>query len=523
MIRCNRPRPLSHDLRRQRVQLGAAVAQADHAGPAGRIGDLRDRERRRVHEEEAGGAVQRLTERGRVLDRDGQRAEHRDVLPGGQPQAQVGAVPVGRGGLQRPAGGQRRDHRVVGVQRGRVRPRAGPAGPRRRRPDRRPVRAVRAARRPGPSIPCRERIIQCRPKASLRPASMTDTDAMAEHFDVLIIGAGLSGIGAAWRLQERLPGKTYAILEARDAIGGTWDLFRYPGRALGLGHVHPQLPVPAVARAPSRSRPATSIRRYIEETAAEAGITRHIRFGTKVIAADWSSAAARWTADASRPAASTDLHFPVRVRRLLRLRPRLPARFPGPGRLRRAVGAPAVLAGRTSTTPASKVVVIGSGATAVTLVPGHGRRRRARDHAAALPQLPDRAAGARRGRRRAAPGPAGRGWPTGWPGPRTSCSPRASTSSPGGGPERVQKLLRDARGARARRRRVRGRALHPELRAVGPAALRDPGGRPLHRDPGRPGLGGHRPHRPLRAGGHPADAPAGCSRPTSWSRPPGCR
>ena len=56
-----------------------------------------------------------------------------------------------------------------------------------------------------------------------------DTDSMAEHFDVLIIGAGLSGIGAAWRLREQLPGKTYAILEARDAIGGTWDLFRYPG------------------------------------------------------------------------------------------------------------------------------------------------------------------------------------------------------------------------------------------------------------------------------------------------------
>jgi monooxygenase len=52
---------------------------------------------------------------------------------------------------------------------------------------------------------------------------------MTEHVDVLIVGAGLSGIGAACRLQERLPGKTYAVLEARDTIGGTWDLFRYPG------------------------------------------------------------------------------------------------------------------------------------------------------------------------------------------------------------------------------------------------------------------------------------------------------
>jgi cation diffusion facilitator CzcD-associated flavoprotein CzcO len=55
------------------------------------------------------------------------------------------------------------------------------------------------------------------------------TSPMADHFDVLIIGAGLSGIGAAWRLRQQRPGTTYAILEARDAIGGTWDLFRYPG------------------------------------------------------------------------------------------------------------------------------------------------------------------------------------------------------------------------------------------------------------------------------------------------------
>ena len=74
-------------------------------------------------------------------------------------------------------------------------------------------------------------------------------DPAGEHVDVLIVGAGLSGIGAAYRLQEQCPGTSYAVLEARAAIGGTWDLFRYPGRALGLGRVHPQLPVPAVARA----------------------------------------------------------------------------------------------------------------------------------------------------------------------------------------------------------------------------------------------------------------------------------
>jgi cation diffusion facilitator CzcD-associated flavoprotein CzcO len=69
-----------------------------------------------------------------------------------------------------------------------------------------------------------------------------------EHVDVLIVGAGLSGIGAACRLRERCPGQRFAILEARDRSGGTWDLFRYPRRALGFRHVHPRLSVPAVDR-----------------------------------------------------------------------------------------------------------------------------------------------------------------------------------------------------------------------------------------------------------------------------------
>ena len=70
----------------------------------------------------------------------------------------------------------------------------------------------------------------------------------ADHVDVLIVGAGLSGIGAAHHLQERCPGKSYAILEAREAIGGTWDLFRYPGHPLRLRHAHARLPLPALDR-----------------------------------------------------------------------------------------------------------------------------------------------------------------------------------------------------------------------------------------------------------------------------------
>ena len=67
-----------------------------------------------------------------------------------------------------------------------------------------------------------------------------------EHFDVLIVGAGISGIGAGYHLQTCSPGKTYAILEGRDAIGGTWDLFRYPGVRSDFGHVHAGLRLQAV-------------------------------------------------------------------------------------------------------------------------------------------------------------------------------------------------------------------------------------------------------------------------------------
>jgi cation diffusion facilitator CzcD-associated flavoprotein CzcO len=117
-----------------------------------------------------------------------------------------------------------------------------------------------------------------------------------EHFDVLIVGAGLSGIGAGYHLQARLPGRTYAILEAREAIGGTWDLFRYPGvrsdsDMFTLGYAfRPWKEAKAIADGPS-------ILRYVRETAAEFGIDRHIRFRHRVVSAAWSSAEARWTVE----------------------------------------------------------------------------------------------------------------------------------------------------------------------------------------------------------------------------------
>lgn len=119
-----------------------------------------------------------------------------------------------------------------------------------------------------------------------------------EHVDVLIVGAGLSGIDAGYRLQTQCPDLGYAILESRDAIGGTWDLFRYPGirsdsdmYTLGFPF-RPWRGEKSIADGPD-------ILQYIRDTAAEFGIDRRIRFGHRVIDASWSSEDARWTVRAS--------------------------------------------------------------------------------------------------------------------------------------------------------------------------------------------------------------------------------
>ena len=120
-----------------------------------------------------------------------------------------------------------------------------------------------------------------------------------EHVDVLIVGAGLSGIGAAYHLQTNCPGRNCAILEGREAIGGTWDLFRYPGvrsdsDMYTLGYsFKPWTHAKAIAD-------GASILQYVRETAAENGIDRHIRFGHRVVRAGWSSETALWTVEAER-------------------------------------------------------------------------------------------------------------------------------------------------------------------------------------------------------------------------------
>jgi monooxygenase len=192
-----------------------------------------------------------------------------------------------------------------------------------------------------------------------------------EHVDVLIVGAGLSGIGAACHLQEDCPGKTYAVLESRGAIGGTWDLFRYPGvrsdsDMFTLGYAfRPWQDSKAIADGPS-------IRRYIEETASEHGVRDKIRFHHQVVSAAWSSEDARWTVTARR----TDTRETVEItcswlsvcagyyRYGEGFRPRFEGEERFAGRFVHPQHWPddLDLAGK-------RVVVIGSGATAVTLVP----------------------------------------------------------------------------------------------------------------------------------------------------------
>ena len=145
--------------------------------------------------------------------------------------------------------------------------------------------------------------------------------------------------GPAVTLQRECPWASYAIFEARDAIGGTWDLFRYPGirsdsdmHTLGYSF-RPWDGEKSIAD-------GDSIRQYIKDTAAESGVDRRIRFNHRVIAADWSSDDARWHVTAERTDTGETLRpdgrVPFLLQRLLPLRPRLPARLRRHGRLRRA-------------------------------------------------------------------------------------------------------------------------------------------------------------------------------------------
>ncbi|MBF5046123.1 NAD(P)/FAD-dependent oxidoreductase [Aggregicoccus sp. 17bor-14] len=199
----------------------------------------------------------------------------------------------------------------------------------------------------------------------------SDSSGSGEQVDVLIIGAGLSGIGAACHLQRQCPQKAYAILEARGAIGGTWDLFRYPGvrsdsDMFTLGYAfQPWEEAKAIADGPS-------ILAYIRRTAEQYGVQKHIRFHHRLVRADWSSAESRWRVEVER----TDTQERVQLScsflfgctGYYRYDQGYAPRFEGSerfgGRIVHPQHWPEDLdyAGK-------RVVVIGSGATAVTLVP----------------------------------------------------------------------------------------------------------------------------------------------------------
>lgn len=193
----------------------------------------------------------------------------------------------------------------------------------------------------------------------------------AEHFDVLIIGAGLSGIGAGYHLQTECPSKSYAILEARDAIGGTWDLFRYPGirsdsDMYTLGYpFRPWNEGKAIADGPA-------ILKYIRETAAEHGIDQKIRFQHRVTKASWSSANDRWTVEVQRNPNHETVCYTCRFLYLCAgyydyAEGYTPA-FPGIEQYQGRVVHPQKWTDDVDYAN-KRVIVIGSGATAITIVP----------------------------------------------------------------------------------------------------------------------------------------------------------
>ncbi len=192
-----------------------------------------------------------------------------------------------------------------------------------------------------------------------------------EHFDVLIVGAGISGIGAGYHLQTNCPNKSYAILEGRADIGGTWDLFRYPGirsdsDMFTLGYsFSPWKAAKSIADGPA-------ILQYLRDTAREFGIDRHIRFKHRVKRASWSSEDSLWTVDAEVGEDKQPVRYTCNFLYLCSgyydyesgYTPAFEGTDEFQGRLIHPQHWPKDLDYRDK-----RVVVIGSGATAVTIIP----------------------------------------------------------------------------------------------------------------------------------------------------------
>lgn len=213
-----------------------------------------------------------------------------------------------------------------------------------------------------------------------------------EYLDVIIVGAGLSGIGAARHLQDKCPERSFALLESRDAIGGTWDIHRYPGvRSDSEMYTYaynfkPWTNSKVIAD-------GSTILSYIREAAEEGGIDKKVRFGIKVVKADWSDASASWTVHTEQ------LKWDGKIKRgKLRCKfllscagyydyaggytPEFAGRDDFQGRVAHPQNWPEDMDYRDK-----KVVVIGSGATAVTLLPAMTDKAAHVDHVAAHTHL----------------------------------------------------------------------------------------------------------------------------------------
>ncbi|MDQ6776636.1 MAG: NAD(P)/FAD-dependent oxidoreductase [Actinomycetota bacterium] len=199
---------------------------------------------------------------------------------------------------------------------------------------------------------------------------MPAEDAL-EHVDVLIVGAGLSGIGAGYHLQTDCPEKSYAILEARECIGGTWDLFRYPGirsdsDMYTLGYAfRPWTEAKAIADGPA-------ILAYVRATAQEDGIDQHVRYHHRVVRSAFSSAEARWTVEVERGEERETVRltcgFLFMCSGYYRYDQGYTPDFAGTERFTGEIVHPQHWSSDLDYAD-KRVVVIGSGATAVTLVP----------------------------------------------------------------------------------------------------------------------------------------------------------
>ena len=193
---------------------------------------------------------------------------------------------------------------------------------------------------------------------------------VAERFDVVVVGAGISGIGAGVHLQEKSPDRSFVILEGREDIGGTWDLFKYPGirsdsdmHTLGF-EFKPWKAEKSIADGPS-------IMQYLRETVAEHDLKRHMRFGEPVTRADWSTENAVWTVRTQRSDGTQgtfECNYLFMCAGYYSYKAGYLPEFPGREKFRGTIVHPQEWPDDLDYAN-KRVVVIGSGATAVTIVP----------------------------------------------------------------------------------------------------------------------------------------------------------